>query len=255
METKDQAPQKMMTETQLSPVVQTTPAQLLAQAIDKGMGVAELEKLMGLQERWEANQARKAFFQAFTAWQTEAPDIRKTKAVKFDVNDPNPKYMYAPLADICRQIGPALKKNDLSYRWEIADGGQEIKVTCLVSHVDGHTERTTMTGQPDPSGSKNAIQARGSAIEYMKRYTLVGALGLSTADSDIDGRTHEYEYDVDKLHTTYMDVYNQVIAIDPTKYSRLLPDNWLIERTGKNYVKAIGDIRKILFDLQQKKKA
>lgn len=235
--------------TELTIQQQTTPAQLLSQAIEKGMGVAELEKLVALQERWEANQARKAFFQAFTGWQTESPDIRKTKEVRFNQT----AYNYAPLADICRQIGPALKKHDLSYRWEIQDSATEIKVTCLVSHVDGHTERTTMQGAPDSSGNKNSIQARGSVIEYMKRYTLIGALGLSTADSDIDGRSHEYEYNVDDLHKKYMEVYNQVVQIEPKKYTPLHPDNWLIERTGKNYVKAIGDIRKILFDLQQKK--
>lgn len=237
-------------ETQLVLKQPTTPADLLSQAIDKGMGVAELEKLVALQERWEANQARKAFFQAFTGWQTEAPDIRKNKAVEFGTT----KYSYAPLADICRQIGPALKKNDLSYRWEIQDSATEIKVTCLVSHIDGHTEKTTMQASPDDSGKKNSIQARGSAIEYMKRYTLIGALGLSTADSDIDGRTHDYEYNVDELHTKYMEAYNQVIQLEPKKYGPLHPDNWLIERTAKNYVKAIGDIRKILFDLQQKAK-
>ena len=242
-----------VTESSLPQVV--TPAQLLSQAIAKGMGVAELEKLVALQERWEANQARKAFFQAFTGWQTEAPDIRKTKQVAFDTKTGGKTdYHYAPLADICRQIGPVLKKHDLSYRWEIQDSATEIKVTCLVSHVDGHTERTTMQANPDTSGSKNAIQARGSAIEYMKRYTLIGALGLATADSDIDGRTHEYDYNVDELHKKYMDVYNQVIQLEPRKYAPLHPDNWLIERTGKNYVKAIGDIRKILFDLQQKEK-
>lgn len=231
----------------------TTPASLLSQAIDKGLGVAELEKLVALQERWEATQARKAFFSAFTMFQSETPDIRKNKAVRFELKTGGTTdYSYAPLADITRQIGPVLKKHDLSYRWEIQDKDQ-IQVTCLVSHIDGHTERTTMTAPADTTGSKNAIQARGSAIEYMKRYTLIGALGLSTADSDIDGRGTEYEYDVDKLHKKFMEVYSQIIQIDSSKTS-IDPDNWLIERTGKNYVKAIGDARKILFDLQKKTK-
>lgn len=228
----------------------STPAGLLSQAIEKGLGVEELSKLMDLQERWEATQARKAFFAAFTKFQAAAPDIRKTKEVAFkDV-----RYKFAPLADICRQLSKPLETNELSYRWEIADTKEELKVTCLVSHIDGHTERTTMTAAPDISGSKNAIQARGSAIEYLKRYTLIGALGLSTTDSDLDGQMPgDYEYNVDDLHNKFMDVFNQVIILEP-KYSDKHPDNWLIERTGKNYVKAIGDIRKKLFDLQQKQK-
>lgn len=226
----------------------STPASLLSQAIEKGLGVEELSKLMDLQERYEANKARKLFFEAFTNFQSECPDIRKTKEVAFN----DVKYNYAPLADVTRQIGPILKKYELSYRWEIQDTPTEIKVTCLASHVQGHTERTTMAAAPDTSGKKNSIQSRGSTIEYLKRYTLIGALGISTADSDIDGRG-EYEYDVDTLHKKFMDVYNQIIQID-SKMTKINPDNWLIERTGKNYVKAIGDARKILHDLQQKNK-
>jgi len=229
--------------------IDTTPASLLSQAIEKGLDVESLGKLMDLQERWQAGQARKLFFEAFTEFQSKCPDLRKTKEVNFGQT----KYNFAPLADICRQIGKTLKDAGLSYRWEIQDNPTELKVTCLVSHMEGHTEKTTMTSPPDASGSKNAIQARGSAIEYLKRYTLIGALGLSTADSDIDGRMSEYEYDVDKLHKTFMEVYNQVIALEPSA-NKWHPDNWVIDRNGKNYVKAIGDIRKYLFDLQKKQK-
>lgn len=224
-----------------------TPTDLISQAIEKGLDVESLGKLLDLQLKWEANKARKSFFEAFTNFQSECPDLRKTKEVSFNQT----RYHYAPLADITRQIGKLLKKNELSYRWEIQDTMQEIKVTCLVSHIDGHTEMTTMQANPDTSGAKNAIQARGSAIEYLKRYTLIGALGLSTADSDIDGRLPEA--DINKLHGDFMDVYNQVIQLDSnlTKYH---VDNWKVEPTAKAYVKAIGELRKVLFELQKKAK-
>ena len=45
-----------------------------------------------------------------------------------------------------------------------------------------------MEVQADKSGSKNVIQAVGSAVTYGQRYTLIGALGITTADEDIDGR-------------------------------------------------------------------
>lgn len=236
----------MNQETQLTV---THPNNLIAQAIDKGIDVESLGKLLALQERFEANQARKLFFEAFTEFQSKCPDLRKNKAVEFG----NTKYNYAPLSDITRQISKVIKETELSYRWEIQDDEKTIKVTCLISHINGHTERTTMTANPDVSGSKNPIQARGSAIEYLKRYTLIGALGLSTADSDIDGRLGEYEYNIDELHKKFMESYNQIIQLD-SSLSRWHPDNWVIDKTGKNYVKAIADIRKALFDLQNKKK-
>lgn len=229
----------------------TTPNELISQAIEKGLTVEALEKLMNLQERWEANQARKLFFEAFTNFQSECPDLRKTKQVKFETKTGgNTDYLYAPLASITRQLSKVLKDNSLSYRWEINDDPQQLKVTCLVSHVSGHTERTTMTASPDTSGSKNAIQARGSAIEYLKRYTLVGALGLSTADSDTDGLLPEFDLDI--LHKQYMSLYNDLIQID-AQYTKWHPDQWKAERTQKVYLKAIGEIRKKLIEVTPKK--
>jgi hypothetical protein len=221
-----------------------TPQSLISQAIDKGLGIEQLSKLMDLQERWEANQARKNFFEAFTMFQSNCPDLRKTKLVSFNQTN----YKFTPLSEITRQIAQALEKAKLSFRWEIQDTEKELKVTFLVSHIDGHTERTTMTANPDTSGNKNAIQARGSAITYLQRYTLIGGLGLSTADADVDGKQPE---DLDKLHKDYMDVYNQVIQIDST-LSKYHPDNWKIQPTAKGYVKASGELRKVLFELQKK---
>lgn len=231
------------------PEVATTPAQLLALAVDKNLDIDKLSKLMELQERYNADLARKAFFRALTTFQAKVPELRKSKEVSFG----DTKYHYAPLADIVRQIKDTCRDCLISYRWEIQDDKDEIKVSCIITHEDGHSEKTTMTASPDVSGKKNSIQARGSSIEYMKRYTLIGALGLSTADSDIDARFREYEYDVDKLHKQFMEIYNQVIQLDPTK-NAWHPDNWLIDRNGKNYVKAIGDIRKELVRLTPKPK-
>lgn len=224
-----------------------TPDNLLAQAIEKGLDVAALEKLMDLRERYQADQARKAYFEAFTNFQANAPDIRKNKTADFGAGKAS--YKYAQLSEIARQIAPELKKNDLNYRWEIQDTLQEIKVTCLVSHKDGHTERTTMTGTPDTTGSKNAIQARGSAIEYLKRYTLIGALGLTTADSDVDG--HMPDIDLDILHQQFMVHYNDLIQID-SKATKWHPDNWKGEKTKGLYIKAIGEIRKKLIEITPK---
>lgn len=235
----------MTTDIEIRP---STPTDLLAQAVEKGLDVAALEKLMALQERWEANQARKAYFEAFTNFQSNAPDIRKNKTADFGQGKAS--YKYAQLSEIARQIAPELKRNDLNYRWEIQDSMQEIKVTCLVSHKDGHTERTTMTGTPDTTGSKNAIQARGSAIEYLKRYTLIGALGLTTADSDVDGQMPEIDLDI--LHQQYMVHYNELIQIDGT-YSKWHPDNFKSEKTKGLYIKAIGEIRKKLIEVTPKK--
>lgn len=226
------------------------PGQLLALAVDKDLDIDKLRQLMELQREWQADQARKAFFEAFTSFQEKCPDLRKTKGVEFDTKTGGKtSYKYAPLSEITRQIGKTLKEFGLSYRWEIHDDRETIKVTCIISHVGGHSERTTMTASPDTSGAKNSIQARGSAVEYLKRYTLIGGLGLTTADSDVDGQMPEI--DIDILHKQYMEHYNQLIQIDST-FNKWHPDQWKAERTGKVYIRAIGEIRKKLIEVTPK---
>jgi hypothetical protein len=59
-------------------------------------------------------------------------------------------------------------------------------MTCRVSHVAGHYEETKMIGEPDQSGGKNNIQAKGSTMTYLQRYTLNTLLAIATED-DNDG--------------------------------------------------------------------
>lgn len=226
-----------------------TPNELLSLAVSKDLDIDKLAKLMDLQREYNAEQARKAFFSALSEFQATVPEIRKTQRVFYTTSSGKTEYYFAPLADISRQIKDACKKCGLAYRWEIQDTDKEIKVTCLVTHLDGHTERTTMTAAPDNSGGKNAIQGRASAIQYMKRYTLIGALGITTAEQDNDGQIPEI--DLDYLHAQYIDLYNQLIQID-SQYTKWHPDSWKSERTKTVYLKAIKSIREKLAELTPK---
>lgn len=160
----------------------TEPSGLLALAIEQNASVESLEKLLALQERWDREQARKAYYAARTQFQAMQPPIAKSKQISFNRTE----YSYAPLGEIAEQIRETLAACGLSYRFEQnhTDG---ITVTCIVSHVDGHSESTAMDGPPDTSGSKNSIQSIGSTVTYLQRYTLISALGLTTADQDTDG--------------------------------------------------------------------
>lgn len=155
------------------------PMTLLEMAIDKGADIDQLEKLMALQERYDAKQAKSSFLHAMTEFQSIVPRITKNK------DGHNCKY--APLSDIVEQIKSSLSGCGLSYRFE-QEHAEEIKVTCVVSHIDGHSEKTTMQARPDDSGKKNQVQSIGSTVTYLQRYTMIGALGITTADSDMDGR-------------------------------------------------------------------
>lgn len=239
-------------ETELIIKPAATPTDLLAMAIEKDLDIDKLERLMAMKERYDKDQSRKLFFEALADFQNKCPELRKNKKVNAQLKDGGRlEYDYAPIADIDRQIKELMKECGLTKRWEFEDDKGTIKVSCIITHTNGHFERTTMSANADDSGKKNSIQARGSSIEYMKRYTLIGALGITTADNDIDGRFSEKS--VDDLHKEFMKVYNQVIQIDSTR-TVWHPDNWKVDKTANNYVRALGQIRKVLFDLQPKDK-
>lgn len=177
-----------------SELQQVTPYTLLERAIANDLDIDKLKQLMDLQERFEANQARKAFTEAFTRFQAIVPTIVKEKKVDYPSKQGgNVKYSYATLAGIIKQIQVPLTECGISYRWEIKEDGPKTSVTCIVEHVDGHSKSTTLSAGDDQTGSKNAIQAHGSVVSYLQRYTLIAALGLGTAQDDVDGQMPKKE--------------------------------------------------------------
>lgn len=162
-----------------------TPMQMLSMAVERGADLAMLEKLMDLQERWEKNEARKAYVAAMAAFKANPPELQKNKHVKFNTTE----YDHATLDHVCDVVGEALAAHGLSHRWEVEQGEHErITVACILTHTLGHSERVSMSATPDKSGSKNPIQAIGSAITYLQRYTLLSATGLAAKGQDSDGR-------------------------------------------------------------------
>lgn len=165
-----------------------TPGELLRIGVTQGVSVETLTKLLELQERFEANEARKAFEVAFAAFKADAPKLERTKGVSHDQGKTE-KYRYTPLDTIANTLGPILAKHGLSYNWRQESTKESVTVTCILRHTQGHSIDNVLSAGADPSGSKNAIQAIGSAVSYLRRYTLLGVLGMATSDEDTDGVT------------------------------------------------------------------
>lgn len=153
-----------------------TPMAMLDRAVAQGANVETLDKLMALQERWEKNQARKAFDAAISEVKSKLGPVTKNRAGH------NSKK-YADFAAIAAAVDPVLSEHGLSYRFR-SEQGDRINVTCVLSHRDGHSEETTLSGPADTTGNKNAVQAIGSTLTYLQRYSLVQMLGLAAAEDD-----------------------------------------------------------------------
>ncbi len=88
---------------------------------------------------------------------------------------------------VCAVVGGALAAHGLAYHWDTSQGNDgRITVACVITHQAGHSERVSLSGMPDTSGGKNAIQATGSTVTYLERYTLLAATGLAASGQDDD---------------------------------------------------------------------
>jgi hypothetical protein len=155
---------------------------------EKGYDPEFIKSMMELQERNDANNARKAYHEAMSAFKMNPPDIEKDKKVSYTVQGKGTtSYNHASLANVTSKINKALSEHGLSAAWITSQSETGITVTCTITHRLGHSESTSLTAMPDTSGGKNSIQAIGSSVTYLQRYTLLALTGLATHDMDDDG--------------------------------------------------------------------
>jgi hypothetical protein len=200
------------------------PTQLIQLAIAQNADVDKLEKLMEMQERWESREAKKAFNHAISEFQSICPRIVKSKQ--------GHGYKYATLGDIQAQIREAARKCGLSWRWETNEQTEEkLTVKCIVTHVDGHSQETESTTYIEaPNKMQSRTQMVGVATTYAQRYSLIGALGISTADEDMDGRLPQ-EFREKELYTRFKhDRESMQNAIDSGR-----PADDIIEQLEKQF--------------------
>lgn len=173
-----------------SSIPDASPFGMVLTALSRGASLELVEGAMKAHERWEANEARKAFVQAMADFKAEPLEIFKRKHVGYTTKDGEfVGYKHAELAHITDVVVPAMARHGLSHRWDLQQGGGRIAVTCTITHRLGHSEAVTLDGTPDASGKKNSIQQVASTITYLQRYTLLAATGLATKDdADDDGR-------------------------------------------------------------------
>jgi hypothetical protein len=127
----------------------------------------------------EADEAKKAFHEAFTAFKAETITIIRDKE-NTQYSKPGKPAMYTSLENMVATVTPFLSKHGLSSSWEISqkDG---ITVTCVLTHVLGFEKRTPITSQPDTSGAKNPLQQIKSTLTYLKVASFESACGLASA--------------------------------------------------------------------------
>jgi hypothetical protein len=209
--------------------LEVTPMAMLQLAISKGTDMDQLSKLMDMHDRWNAASAKRAFIQAMSEFKLEAISITKDKD--------NKQYgsKYTSIGNLVNTVTPILSKYGFSASWDL-DQTAGIKVSCVMTHAEGHSESKNITVPLDTSGAKNPLQQLKSSITYARILTFEMACGLASkeANADDDGNgssntkvktldTEEFERlcglieaaeTLDKLKVVYLSACNAAKTLD-----------------------------------------
>ncbi len=161
---------------------------LIMTAIEKGLPVETMERLLAMRDKLVAEQARNAFFADLAEFQRRCPVIVKDKDV-LNKDGRSIRYRYAPLDSIIRQVGDLLAEYGFAYQFTTEADKDAVRVTCHARHRTGHTETTTFVSKIDPASYMNLAQKFGSALTFGKRYAFLAAFGIMTGDDDDDSQS------------------------------------------------------------------
>ena len=169
-------------ETNLVPVAEITPMTMIQTALNKGADMDQIEKLIALKERCDANDAKKAYSKAVASFKKNPPVVIK------DLINSQYGSGYSSISNLINTVNKGLSKHGLSIRFDYpaSDDPNIIYVTCIMSHSQGHSEQVTVQGPPDDSGKKNALQQRKSTRTYLKIESFEAITGIASQDANID---------------------------------------------------------------------
>ncbi|MCK5017407.1 MAG: ERF family protein [Candidatus Peribacteraceae bacterium] len=226
---------KEITKTETAIAVQS-PIELMTLALSKNMEVDKLEKMLELQERYEKNEAKKAYTDAMASFKANPPKILKDMNVSYKQTS----YNHASLGNVTQSINKALAEHGFSSSWK-TNQENNITVTCSITHKAGHSESTSLSAPPDSSGSKNTIQAIGSTVTYLQRYTLLALTGLATHEDD-DAQKAGMEFITPEQVKTITDIINTK-CLDVNEVLRFAGSETIDTIQGNKYKPLISKLK------------
>lgn len=165
-------------------------------ASDPNVDIDKMERLFEMQATMEAKAASKAFETDFAIMQPLIPPVRKKgKSHNGD---------YAKWEDIQGAVMSVVNNGGFNLRFETSTSENAISVTAVLSHKDGHQEKTTFTLPQDTSGKKAPIHAIASAVSYAKRYSASALLNIRTIGEDDDGNAAALPECIDEMQVDYI---------------------------------------------------
>jgi ERF superfamily len=160
-------------------------------ATNPNLNVEVFDRLLAARRSEEDRAAERAFNLAMSQAKGELQPVLKTRDVDYPSKrdgGARVKYRYENFADVAKMVDPVFAAHGLAYRFAVEQQADMARVTCIVSHSDGYSDRVKLESKVDPGATgMSMVQALGSVLTYLQRYSLRAAIGLAAAIDD-DGK-------------------------------------------------------------------
>jgi hypothetical protein len=208
-------------------------------AADPNTDVEKLERLLSMQERVLAREAEQAFNAALKAAQDEIQPVIKNKV------NPDTKSKYADLVAVSDAIDPIMRQHGFSSSYGTADCPLDghYRVTCLLSHVAGHSRQYQADVPIDntgPKGSQNKTMTHGfgSALSYGRRYLKLLIADVATKDDD--GRGAGRGATVNEAQLAELNRLADEVQADKQRFCRYMKVDSLAAIPARDFERALS---------------
>lgn len=219
--------------------------------------VEALEKMCELQIKMDAITAQKNFNRDRAALQSEIDTVPNSRQVTFKskkLEGAMVSYGYVELHALNEYIKPLLRQHGFSLHYDNRMADQVFTATCILSHVDGHSESSSFSLPIRiVDGLMSPVQQIEAIHTVAMRRSLVSVLAIAWADKDTDGADPE---DVEKINEAEIDALKELIksvGFDSAGRARFM--QWIKSRFNAESLKGIpkSAINEVVTQLQKKK--
>lgn len=210
-------------------------------ARDPSVDIDKMERLLEMQERVHARNAKMAFNRALAEMQPNLPVIDERGGIKD--RSGRVQSTYALWEDVNEAIRPILASYGFALTFKVRRTESEIVTTGVLSHCEGHCEESELSLPSDTSGSKNAVQAIGSSSTYGKRYVAYALLNITTKGQDDNGAFAGAD---DSISVEQLDEIQRLasqVGADLQRFCAYMKVNSLAALPAKRFNEAVDALR------------
>ena len=212
-------------------------------AMSPDADIDKLEKMLDLQERIIDKNSAQAFAAAMSLCQGEMPSVVKS------AKNNQTHSTYAKFEDILEKSKPVYTKHGfaLSFGTDQSPIENHIRITCDISHSQGHTKHFFQDLPIDNQGmggkvNKTLIHGTASTFTYGRRYLFTMIFNIAVTDDDNDGNQIQQH---PKINSEQVSILNDLINRTQTNQS-LFNKFFKIEKIEDIYLAHFDQAKKML---------